>query len=59
MMISSKRALALAIVFGGFAAAPALAQYQSTPQSQPKASAEAAPAAAAEPTDEQGAAPGA
>ncbi len=35
MMISSKRAFALAVAFGGFAAAPALSQYQSTPQPQP------------------------
>ena len=49
MMISSKRAFALALAFGGFAATPALAQYQSTPQPQPipqaTPSAEAAPAA--------------
>jgi tetratricopeptide (TPR) repeat protein len=50
MMISSKRALALALALGGFAATPALAQYQSAPppQSPPRteASTQAAPAAA-------------
>lgn len=45
-MISSKRAFALAVAFGGFAAAPALAQYQSTPQPQVNAAAKAEPAAA-------------
>jgi len=50
-MIDSKRAVALALAFGGFAATPALAQYQSPPPQQqsvpqPAASAQSAPAAA-------------
>jgi tetratricopeptide (TPR) repeat protein len=50
MMINSKRAIALAVAFGGLAAAPALAQYQPAPQQQPvpqtnAGSAQAAPAA--------------
>ena len=49
-MIGSKRAVALALVFGGLAASPALAQYQSAPQQsqpalEPAATAPAAPAA--------------
>jgi len=42
MMISSKRAIGLALALGGFSAAPALAYYESASQSQSSAQASAA-----------------
>jgi tetratricopeptide (TPR) repeat protein len=53
MMINSKRALALALAFGGFSAVPALAQYQSMPQQQSTPRTEASPKAAPAPAADE------